>query len=188
MRRTTALAVAAASAAAWPLLAGCGGGTKDGASAGSVPTPGAVLATRTQPNLGLILVNGSARTVYSAEQESNGMIACTGGCLDFWSPVTESGGSRAAPDGAPGTVATVRRSDTGATQLTYDGRPLYTFRLDRSSSDVRGNGLTDSFDGRSFTWRAVVVSAATGATGAPPSAGGGAATGNAPDRTGSYGY
>jgi len=57
------------------------------------------------------------------------------------------------------------------TQLTYNGRPLYTFRLDRSPGQAKGNDFVDDFGSVSFTWRAVtakVTAAGSGSGGATP--------------------
>ena len=39
----------------------------------------------------------------------------------------------------------------GGSQVTFGGKPLYTFVQD-SPGQVTGNGVTDSFGGTSFTW------------------------------------
>ena len=39
----------------------------------------------------------------------------------------------------------------GGSQVTFGGKPLYTFVQD-SSGQVTGNGVTDNFGGTSFTW------------------------------------
>src|ERR1700753_3816478 len=59
----------------------------------------------------------------------------------------------------------------GKTQLTYNGRPLYTFRLDTAAGQAHGNNFTDSFSGTSFTWEVVTASGRAGRAGSPaPSA------------------
>ena len=109
----------------------------------------------------MVLVDQSGKTVYSPQQEAQGKILCTGGCLSFWFPVSVAPGTQphAAP-GATGTLGTIRRTDDGLTQLTYNGRPLYTFRLDRGPGQLHGSNFTDQFGGTSFTWQAVAASGA----------------------------
>ena len=41
----------------------------------------------------------------------------------------------------------------GKSQVTFGGKPLYTFVQD-SPGQPTGNGAMDSFDGTSFTWTA----------------------------------
>jgi predicted lipoprotein with Yx(FWY)xxD motif len=48
-------------------------------------------------------------------------------------------------------LGTIRRPG-GQTQVTYRGRPLYTFNDDRRQGDVGGEGFVDV-----GTWHAVVV-------------------------------
>ena len=42
-------------------------------------------------------------------------------------------------------------------QVTFDGKPLYTFVEDTSPDTVTGNGVSDSFDGTSFTWHVASI-------------------------------
>ena len=79
-------------------------------------------------------------------------------------------------------LATIHRQDDGRTQLTYNGRPLYTFKLDQSPGQARGSNFTDSFGGTSFTWQAVTAS------GAASGSGGGAAPTGGPGYQGGSGY
>jgi hypothetical protein len=51
-------------------------------------------------------------------------------------------------------------------QVTYNGKPLYTFRLDQAPGDAHGANFQDSFSGTTFTWRAVDASGAPGGSGA----------------------
>jgi predicted lipoprotein with Yx(FWY)xxD motif len=132
-------------------------------------------------SIGTVLVNSAGLTIYSVKTpaETNGNIKCTGSCTSFWFPVTASPGSLS-DSGLPGKLGTVHRPD-GKTQLTYDGRPLYTFRLDTAPGQAHGNNYTDSFNGTSFTWQAVTASG-------KPAAGGAAAPTPAPTGNGGYGY
>jgi predicted lipoprotein with Yx(FWY)xxD motif len=68
----------------------------------------------------------------------------------------------------------------GGNQVTFDGKPLYTFAQD-SAGKVTGNGVTDSFGGTSFTWTV----ASTGATSTSSSASSGSGGGGS---SGGYGY
>ena len=126
---------------------------------------GTVIAVRKLPGVGTVLVDRSGKTLYSPQQEASGKIACTGGCLSFWFPVRVAAGTALrAPSGVTGVLGMVHRPG-GMTQLTYDGRPLYTFRLDQAPGQVHGNNFTDHFAGTTFTWHALTTSGAPAGTG-----------------------
>jgi predicted lipoprotein with Yx(FWY)xxD motif len=165
--RHAALAGLAAVAAA--VLAGCAGYTESTGGAQPAPSKPAVM-TRNLAGLGTVLVNAAGKTIYSPEQEAHGRILCTGSCLSFWLPVTvKSAAGLHAAGGVAGTLGTIQRRDDGLTQVTYNGRPLYTFRLDHGSGQAHGSNFSDSFGGTSFTWQAVTARGAAG--GAAPSSG-----------------
>jgi hypothetical protein len=42
-----------------------------------------------------------------------------------------------------GMLGTIQRPDDGSRQLSYDGQPLYTFRLDDAPGQARGTKCTD---------------------------------------------
>jgi len=167
----TGLMTAAGAAAAATLLAACSSSSKkaDGAGGGGAGS----LATHTVSSVGTVLADANGMTLYTAEQEANGTIKCTGACLQIWKPVT---GSAGAPSGVTGTIASTSRSD-GVTQLTYNGAPLYTFAEDSAAGDAKGNDAKDAFGTEHFTWHAVVIT---------PSAGGGSSS--SADTGGGGGY
>lgn len=70
-------------------------------------------------------------------------------------------------------LATMKRSDTGAEQLTFEGKPLYTFKLDTAAGEAKGNNFSDAFSGVDFTWHAAAPTAAAAPTKAPSSSDGG---------------
>lgn len=138
------------------------------ASAKNVGRQGAVFA-RALPGIGTTLVTRSGRTIYSPEQEADGKIACTGSCLAFWFPVTaKPGATLRLPPGFAGKLGTVRRPDNGESQLTYNGKPLYTFRLDTAAGQAHGNNFTDHFGATSFTWHAITAGSQAKTSSSPP--------------------
>src|SRR5262245_57962608 len=161
-------AVAAAGLLAACGSAGTGGGSGAGgasATQGTAANRGAVVSVRKLPGVGTVLVDRSGKTLYSPQQEASGKIACTGGCLSFWFPVRVAAGTALrAPSGVTGVLGMVQRPG-GITQLTYDSRPLYTFRLDQAPGQVHGNNFTDHFAGTTFTWHALTTSGAPARTG-----------------------
>jgi predicted lipoprotein with Yx(FWY)xxD motif len=162
-------------------LAACGGNdssSQDTSSSGS-STPaasGAAVSVKDVNGVGQALVDSAGKTVYFADQEASGKIACTGNCLSFWIPVP---GSADAANSMAG-LGTVKRSDTGMEQLTYMSKPLYTFKLDKGPAQSTGNNAQDSFGGTSFTWHAATASGAAAPAPAPSS--------SSSSNGGGYGY
>lgn len=173
--------VAAGAAGVLAACGGSGGGLYgsggSGSSAGASASTGGTLASQQLSGVGTVLVDQSGKTVYMPDQEGKGMIKCTGGCLSFWFPVTvaSASGKPSLPSGFSGAVSTIKRPDNGQMQVTYDGTPLYTFKLDQAPGEAKGNNFQDAFNGTAFTWRAVSTATRPGSapSGAPSSSGSG---------------
>jgi predicted lipoprotein with Yx(FWY)xxD motif len=155
------LATGIALAATGGLLAACGSSAQPGDASGSHATAtshGTIVAVRDLPGIGDVLVDKSGDTLYSPQQEADGKILCTGSCLSFWLPVHVSAGATlGAPGNVTGKLSTIHLPG-GTTQLTINGRPLYTFRLDQAAGQAHGNDYTDHFGALSFTWHAITTS------------------------------
>jgi predicted lipoprotein with Yx(FWY)xxD motif len=152
-----------AAGAALAVLAGCGGGSGSGTAGGTT------VSARDIPGVGSALVDPTGKTLYFSDQEAGGQVRCVADCLKFWLPLTVSAGTAPmAGAGVGGTLATVDRPD-GSAQVTYDGKPLYTFTQDGGAGKAGGNGFRDSFGGVDFMWHAAAVS---GSASAPPDTGG----------------
>lgn len=142
------------------------GGSNDSTSGGG---GGDQVATSTSAGLGPILVDADGMTLYFADEETAGSIKCTGECLGFWTPLTVSGSAAPQASGdLTQTLGTVARDD-GKTQVTYNGHPLYTFKLDESAGQTQGNDFTDDFDGTTFTWHAITADGQPAAADSRPS-------------------
>lgn len=141
-------------AAATATLAACGGGSGGGGGTGSASS-GSGLSVEKVNGVGSVLVDARGMALYAARQEAGGHVLCSGGCLSFWTPAKPVAGK--APNGV-GTLGTVKRPD-GSAQLTAGGTPLYTFSQD-APGKVAGNGISDHFGSRSFTWHALTVGGA----------------------------
>lgn len=133
---------------------------------------GAVARSATQANatvslrkttLGLILVNSRGHTVYLFAKDRNGKSACNGNCAKFWPPLLSRGKPTAGSGVRASMLGTTRRSD-GSSQVTYNKHPLYTYVLDKSAGQVRGEG-NSAFGAKwyavSATGRAVVKPSGT---------------------------
>ena len=118
-----------------------------------------VVAGRAIPGHGTLLVATSNQmTLYTFDNDvaGSGVSNCTGGCLANWPPLTIGGGDTpTGGTGVTGTLGTIVRSDTGATQVTYDGKPLYFFINDAAPGDT--NGIYTN-------WRAITLAAAPSPT------------------------
>ncbi|HEY3553096.1 MAG TPA: hypothetical protein VGK66_05345 [Solirubrobacterales bacterium] len=115
-----------------------------------------VVAKETQSeSLGAtVLTRTNGHTLYSLSVETHGRFVCTGACLGTWKPLVVPRGVK--PKG-PVKLGTIRRPD-GKTQVTFKGRPLYSFNGDTKAGEDNGEGFKDV-----GTWHAAKV-----ATSAPP--------------------
>jgi predicted lipoprotein with Yx(FWY)xxD motif len=95
-----------------------------------------------------IIVTTKGRSLYTLSNEGHGKITCKKACLKAWPPLKIAKGAK--PVGAKH-LAVVKRHE-GFWQVTYKGRPLYTFSGDAHKGDVNGEGLKDV-----GTWHAAVV-------------------------------
>jgi predicted lipoprotein with Yx(FWY)xxD motif len=91
------------------------------------------------PKLGAYFVDAKGMTLYLFKKDSPNTTVCYGGCAQAWPPFTASG-ALTLPDGVPGTLGTITRTD-GTSQVTYNGTPLYYFAQDKAPGDVKGQGL-----------------------------------------------
>ncbi len=140
-RRIAALALVAVAATAL-LAAGAGAAFKDHKN---------VALTKPIRSLGYhVLTNTRGHTLYSLSAEKNGRFVCVGSCLGKggWNPLYIPPQTK--PRG-PVKLGTIHRPD-GSIQVTYRGRPLYTFSGDRGSGETNGEGVKDV-----GTWHAVKI-------------------------------
>jgi|HubBroStandDraft_1064217.scaffolds.fasta_scaffold20859_3 predicted lipoprotein with Yx(FWY)xxD motif len=140
------------------LLAGCSGGggssptptttTNTGTSATPTPVPTASPAPTATPvpaatPLATATVEGSpayvnaagfVTYVYSGDTVADES-TCTGGCLAAWPPVAAPAGTLPTP------WSEFTRTDDSVVQLTYNGKPLYTFASDTTPGVETGDGV-----------------------------------------------
>jgi predicted lipoprotein with Yx(FWY)xxD motif len=146
MNRTISLSAVAIIAA---VLSGCGSTSGHAKSGGSgSPSPADTVSLASVSGVGKVLVDSKGFALYSPVQEKSGTIRCTGSCATIWLPLTTKS-TPSAPAGLQ--LGTVMRPD-GKTQVTFKGKPLYLFAEDSSPKSVSGNGVSDNFGGKSFTW------------------------------------
>jgi predicted lipoprotein with Yx(FWY)xxD motif len=135
------------------------------------------VAVRQLPGVGSVLVDNTGKALYANNLETTGKILCSDpGCNAFWTPLTLHAGQPTALATA-GKLGVTKRPD-GTTQVTANGKPLYTFSED-SPGKATGNGFQDQFAGHNFTWNVVLANGTlasatgTGTSAATPSTSGG---------------
>ncbi|HVB43460.1 MAG TPA: hypothetical protein VNF47_12235 [Streptosporangiaceae bacterium] len=165
--------------AAGLIATGCGSSGGSGspsstssAQSGSSAASGSALKTA---NVGgtTVLTNAQGFTLYWFAPDTSTSSNCNGSCASFWPPVK---GPATAGAGVTGTLGTITRSD-GSMQATYNGHPLYTYKLDSAPGMATGNGITAS----GGVWHEVTVSGAAPSSGSSSSSSSGGGGGG-------YGY
>jgi predicted lipoprotein with Yx(FWY)xxD motif len=141
-------------------LAACGGSSNSDSgssnAASSAPaqtsTGSDTVSTKSVGGVGTVLVDSNGGVLYTNNQDSGTKMACTASCQSIWPALMASGGQPTSSDSA----VQAKLGVTGG-QVTFDGKPLYTFVQD-SPGQATGSGFMDSFDGTSFTWTAAAAS------------------------------
>jgi predicted lipoprotein with Yx(FWY)xxD motif len=157
LRARSRLRIPLAAAAMVVVVAACGNSSAGhagpyGSAPSSAPaaqasgTGGPALALR-QTAVGTILTTGQGFTVYVFEADHGTTSACTGACAAAWPPVTVSSTRVMVVGGARGSLVGETTRPGGAHQLTYAGRPLYTFAGDASPGAANGQG-SEAFGAR----------------------------------------
>jgi predicted lipoprotein with Yx(FWY)xxD motif len=161
---TRGLTLLLGTAALLTALAALAAGPSYGAAGGMSASQRVVKSAQNRSLDRTVLVDRRGKTLYTLSAETHGRFICTTKvCLSLWTPLVVAHGTT--PAGAK-LLATVRRPD-GRTQVTYRGRPLYTFTEDTKPGDVKGNGFKDV-----GTWLAATTNGTATATATPPSGGG----------------
>jgi predicted lipoprotein with Yx(FWY)xxD motif len=130
MRRLAVLALVLAAAAAL--------GSQ--ALAGSANAGGPVIKVNA-PKFGAILATKGHLALYTWNQEKDKKVHCTGACATTWPPLVVPAHTMVDKHvaGVMGTFGTIVRPD-GKTQVTWDGRPLYTYHGD-TKTKILCNGV-----------------------------------------------
>jgi predicted lipoprotein with Yx(FWY)xxD motif len=99
---------------------------------------GPALAADSAPvhKTGGVLVDANGMTVYTFDKDKDGKSACTAQCAENWPAVAAGSAPLSAPYGS------ITRED-GSKQLTYKGKPLYTFKKDKAPGDKTGDKVKD---------------------------------------------
>jgi len=146
-------------AAVGVLAAGCGsstsgsggsgvGGYGSGGSTSTTGPSGVATVSAASTKLGMVLVDGSGRTLYLFEKDQPNQSACTGACVAAW-PIDQSSGTPKAGGGVKASLlGTIRRAN-GTTQVAYNGHPLYYYDGDSGAGQLNGQDV-DAFGAKWF--------------------------------------
>ncbi|MBK9747155.1 MAG: hypothetical protein IPO91_10275 [Chloroflexi bacterium] len=103
--------------------------------------PPYVVAGSTSEEHGSFLVGPNGMTVYSFDNDTDGVSACYDQCATNWPPLlVDSADQLIAGPGATGELGTTERTD-GTLQVTYNGMPLYYWKDDAARGDTTGDGV-----------------------------------------------
>jgi predicted lipoprotein with Yx(FWY)xxD motif len=120
-------------------------------------------------SLGRVLVDGHGKTLYLFAIDKRNKSVCSGQCAVYWPPLL-SRTKAVAGSGAKSALLGTTKRGGGKLQVTYNGHPLYFFKLDTKAGQTKGEGV-DGFGGLwwavSPAGAAVKHSAATTTTPAP---------------------
>ena len=82
----------------------------------------------------LLIATNEGKTLYIFDRDSLNTSNCYGGCAAVWPPALSAVQTLAAPLGT-----TIRKD--GTFQITYQGKPLYTYADDEHPGDKNGDGI-----------------------------------------------
>ncbi len=112
-----------------------------GAQALAATTDASPVVKVNAPKFGAILATRGHLALYTWNQEKDKKVHCTGACATTWPPLVVPAHTMVDKHvaGVMGTFGTIVRPD-GKTQVTWDGRPLYTFHGD-TKTKILCNGV-----------------------------------------------
>jgi predicted lipoprotein with Yx(FWY)xxD motif len=96
---------------------------------------------QTLNNTQTILTDSFKRTLYVFDSDKGaGKSTCNARCAEVWPPITLTAAEiQGLPQENPDLG--IQSRDSGLSQLTYKGRPVYIFNQDRAEGDIKGNGV-----------------------------------------------
>jgi predicted lipoprotein with Yx(FWY)xxD motif len=162
-------------------LAACGGSSNSssGMASNTAQTTAATstVSTKSIGGVGTVLVDSKGDVLYTNNQDSASKMACTAACQSIWPAL------KAPTSGQPTSSNSAVQAKLGVAngQVTYNGKPLYTFVQD-SPGQATGNGAHDSFGGTAFSWTAAMTGAA------PASSTSTSTSSSGTSSSGGYGY
>lgn len=105
-------------------------------AAAQAPNTGNIYQSKTGAK-GNYMTDFNGMTLYTFDNDTNGVSNCTGQCLTIW-PVYTSGAT--AQGSFPANISVITRSD-GSKQFAWMGKPLYYYSGDKGAGDMNGDGV-----------------------------------------------
>jgi predicted lipoprotein with Yx(FWY)xxD motif len=99
--------------------------------------PGLALAEDPAMEKDGMFVDQKGMTLYTFAKDSDGKSVCNDKCAENWPPLKAT-----SADKSMGEWTVIKRDD-GTMQWAYDGKPLYTFIMDKKAGDMTGEGKMD---------------------------------------------
>jgi predicted lipoprotein with Yx(FWY)xxD motif len=84
---------------------------------------------------GGMMVDQKGMTLYTFDKDKDGKSMCMGECAKNWPPMM------APMDAKPMGEWKPMKRDDGTMQWTYDGKPMYTYKMDSKPGDMKGDGM-----------------------------------------------
>lgn len=103
------------------------------------PIAGILQPMRTEA-CGEILALESGLALYTFDMDTPPTSNCHGKCAEIWPPVSLNPEETAVAQQSGPHFSTSTR-ENGLVQMTFDGKPVYTFHFDRVNGDCKGNGV-----------------------------------------------
>jgi predicted lipoprotein with Yx(FWY)xxD motif len=119
---------------------GKGGSGEKSTASGAGGGGAGVVSVANVGDLGTILVDSEGLTLYDFHKDKRSKSACYGACAAAWPPLLTEGSPKAEGEAQAGMLGTTKRKD-GATQVTYNGWPLYTYAGDKGPGEANGNDI-----------------------------------------------
>lgn len=152
------------------------------APSSSTPTGGSSTGTTVETHkgpMGTYLTDNKGRAVYLFTSDSSTMSSCNASCLSLWPALTTNGTPHGT--GAANAKISTIKDTTGASQVTYNGHPLYYFSGDNGAGQTNGEG-SNTFGAK---WWLVspagkqITTSSSSSTGSSPSKSGSSSGGGA---------
>lgn len=113
----------------------------DGGSVDAAAVDTATVTTAKQDPYGVYLVDAAGMSLYLFKADTQGQgSTCYDACAEIWPPLLTKGSPEAGGKAKPDLLGTIKRKN-GATQVTYNGWPLYYFAKDDEPGDTRGQDV-----------------------------------------------
>ncbi len=100
---------------------------------------GAIVAVE-DTDFGEVIVDAEGRTLYVFLADERDESSCYGQCASNWPPLLAEGNPIVGAGVAGSLIGTTERRD-GSRQVCLNGRPLYCYSADRTSGDMKGQGI-----------------------------------------------